>query len=171
APVSEVDRLFGEYKVGLIKSNWPFTESPSRPRLPVADSVPAMLAQQLYRQQTDWASAHSQLAQFYQNNGQRDRYLQTVLILADAFPFRSRLQFDAGVALIEAGRHRQALNYLYRAGQQAPRDINVLLALSHALILNRAHDTAREVLQRVLILDPGNMTATKALRQLEAVSN
>ena len=168
-PVSEVDRLFGEYKVELIKSNWPFTDRPGRPDLPPPDSVPAMLAQELYRQTTDWASAHRRLLQHYRSAGDRENFTRVALILADAFPFREELLFQAGVALIEARRPRQALNYLYRGARAAPRNVNLLLALSHALILNGARDQAREVLARVLSLDPGNASASDALRQLDSV--
>ncbi len=166
-PLSEVDRLFGGYKVELIKSNWPFTDTPGRPRLPPPDSVESMLAQQMYRQNIDWRTAHQRLLQHYRTEGDRENYTRVALILADAFPFRSDFLFQAGVALIEARRARQALGYLYRGAQAAPRDLNMLLALSHALALNGARDQAREVLARVLALDPGNTSATDALEQLD----
>lgn len=166
APLSEVDRLFGEYKIELIKANWPFSEAGGEPALPDPDSVPALLARQLYDQATDWTSAHRRLGEHYRANGQRDDYTRVALILADAFPFRAPFLFDAGVALIEAGRARQAVGYLYRGAQLAPRDVDLLLALSHALVLIGAEEQATEVLGRVVVLDPGNQTAAEALKQL-----
>ncbi|MDH3767879.1 MAG: hypothetical protein OES99_05445, partial [Gammaproteobacteria bacterium] len=166
-PVSEVDRLFAEYKIARITSNWPFIDAGQEPPLPSPDSVPAMLAQELYRQTSDWPTVHRRLADHYESVNNKDSYAKISLILADAFPFNSAALFQAGVALMDIGRNRQALSYLYRGAQRAPRDTNVLLALSHALLLNGARDTAREILQRVLALEPGNLTAQRALSQLE----
>lgn len=167
-PVSEVDRLFGEYKVALIRANWPFTETAGRPELPQPVSVPDRLAQQLYRQTTNWLNAHRQLAEYYRTTGDGQNFLRVALILADAFPFHAPVQYEAGVALIAEQRSRQAINYLYRGAKLAPGDVDMLLALSHALVLNRAKGPAVEVLQRVLAIDPDNATALGALSRLQA---
>ena len=89
------------------------------------------------------------------------------MILADAIPFRPQFQYQAGTALIEINRSRQAINYLYRGARFAPRDLNMLLALSHALVLNGATTQARDMLTRVLALDPTNATAKRVLSQLD----
>lgn len=169
-PLSEVDRLFGEYKVALIRNNWPFTNQPAQLRLPPPDSFESMLAQQMFRQEVDWSSAHLRLARHYRENNDRDNYTRIAVGLADAYPFRSELQFQAGVALIENGRPGQALRYLERGVEQSPQDINMLLALSHAWALNEAPESARAVLRRVLQLRPGHPTALRVLAELDLIT-
>lgn len=165
-PVSEVDRIFGGYKVELIKSNWPFSEGARRPVLPDPDSVPALLARELYDQRIDWTTAHLRLAAHYRSIGDQPNYTRTALILADAFPFRAQLLHQAGVALLEAGRARQAVDYLYRGARLAPRNVDLLLALAEALVVNGAREQAAEVLDRALVLEPDSRAAREALQRL-----
>lgn len=166
-PVSEVDRIFSEYKIARITSHWPFSNAGKEPPLPPPDGVPAMLAQQLYRQTLDWAGVHKRLAAHYKSIGDSQAYAKIVLILADAFPFDAPALYHAGVALLELGRNRQALDYLHRSARRAPDELNALLAYSHALLLNGAPQQARQVLQRVLAIDPDNATALQALQQID----
>lgn len=169
-PVSEVDRQFGAYKVALIKANWPFTDAPAEPRLPDPDSVPALLARELYNRRIDWTTAHARLAAHYRSVGDDIEYTRVVLILADAFPFRATLLQQAGVALITAGRYRQAVRYLYRAAQLEPRDAAILLALGDALLRDGAREQAAAVYERLLAIEPGNEAAQTRLRGLQGVT-
>jgi Flp pilus assembly protein TadD len=68
--------------------------------------------------------------------------------------------------LIPAGRPADALRYARRAADLEPRNVNHLLVLAHALILNGRPGEARPVLEKVLELEPGNPTAREVLPQL-----
>lgn len=165
-PVSDIDRLFGQYKTRRLLANWPFDETGQEPGLPPAQTEGERLAQALYRQQIDWPTAQDRLRQHYRGTGNVAEYSRITQILADAFPFVPTLQFDAGTSLIELGRPRDALRYTRRAVELEANTVNYLLAHGHALALTRRREEARATLERVLMLDPHNATAQLALEQI-----
>jgi len=165
-PVSDIDRLLGEYKIRKVLASWPFAEAGREPGLPPAQTEGERLAQALYRQQIDWPTAQDRLRQYYRRTGNFAEYSRISQILADAFPFVPTLQFDAGTSLIELERPRDALRYTRRAVELAGNTANFLLAHGHALALTRRREEARATLERVLTLDPHNATAQLALEQL-----
>jgi tetratricopeptide (TPR) repeat protein len=166
-PVSEVDRLFGEYKILRITAGWPFHDPPVEPRIPEPANEIERLARELYEQRINWAQANDRLRKLYRIEGNQHEYTRVSMILADAFPFIAQAQYDAGTALIQAQRAPEAVGYLRRAAGQAPDVTNHWLALGHALILTGRYDSARDSLRQALVLDPGNETATEALADLE----
>ena len=166
-PVSEVDRLFGEYKILRITAGWPFRDPPVAPELPEPRNEAGKLARQLYDQRINWAQANDQLRKLYRIEGNQHEYTRVTLILADAFPFIAQAQYEAGTALIKAQRAPEASAYLRRAVEQAPGVTNHWLAFAHALVLTGRYDIARDSLRRALALDPGNETAIKALADLD----
>jgi len=170
-PVSEVDRLFGKYKILRITAGWPFTDPPVTPAIPAPGNEIERLARQLYDQQINWTQANDQLRKLYRIEGNQHEYTRVTLILADAFPFIAQAQYEAGTALIKAQRAPEAVAYLGRAVDRAPRVTNHWLAFAHALVLTGRYGNARESLRRALALDPGNETATKALADLERLGS
>ncbi len=166
-PVSEVDRLFGEYKILRVIAGWPFRDPPIPVEIPEPRNEIEKLARQLYDQELNWAQANDQLRKLYRIEGNQHEYTRVTLILADAFPFIAQAQYEAGTALIKAQRAPDAVAYLRRAVERAPGVTNHWLAFAHALVLTGRYDDARESLLNALALDPGNETATKALADLE----
>ena len=165
-PVSDVDRLLGDYKVLRIKTGWPFSTSPQAPALPAATSEGARLAQELYHERTTWPEAQDALRRHYHAAGDRHGYAKVTLILADGLPFAAALQYDAAAALIEIGRPREAVRYSRRAVQLEPRNANHWLVHAHGLLLTGREDEGRAALQTVLELEPGNATARQVLGEL-----
>lgn len=165
-PVSEVDRLFGEYKVLRIKSGWPFAPTWTAPQLPPPASEPERLAQDLYFERISWPEAQDQLRRHYQATGDRAGYARVTTILADAFPFAGQLQFQSAAALIQLERPADALRYSRRAVELEPRSVDALLVHAHGLLLTRRIAEGREFLTRVLSIEPGNATAREVLSQL-----
>jgi lysophospholipase L1-like esterase len=165
-PVTEVDRYFGDYKVLLIKSGWPFALASTRPALPIPRSEGERLAQELYQQRITWPAAQDALRQHYRAAGDTRGYAHVTAILADAFPFTGNLQFEAAAALIEQNRPREALRYSRRAVDLQPRDVNSWLVHAHGLLLTGREPEGRKALEQVLALDPVNATARDVLRNL-----
>lgn len=166
-PVSEVDRLFGEYKLQRVMNDWPFVNTPSEPAIPEPTNEIENLAYQMYHRRIGWPQAMAAQLQHYRTAGNVDEARRVAMILADALPFVPGPQFQAGTALIQARRAPEARRYLARAERASPNDPNVLLAHAHALILTGETDEARPRLQRVLQIDPTNATARDALAQLD----
>jgi tetratricopeptide (TPR) repeat protein len=165
-PVSEVDRLFGEYKVQRIKSGWPFAPTWTAPRLPPPASEAERLAQDLYFERISWPEAQDQLRRHYQATGDRLGYARVTAILADAFPFAGQLQFQTAAALIQIDRPVDALRYSRRAIELDPRSVDALLVHAHGLLLSRRLAEGRHYLERVLEIEPANATAREVLSQL-----
>lgn len=164
-PVSALDRLFGEYKVARITSDWPFSDPPVRRELPTATNYAEELAQSLYRQTTTWPDATLKLRDYYRQREPAE-YLRLALILADAFPFMPGLQRDAAAALLPVNRAREALNYAYRAATREPNDVASLLVLAESFARMGRVRAAGEVLDRALTLEPDNARAAEAKRKL-----
>jgi predicted Zn-dependent protease len=165
-PVTDIDRHFGDYKVMLIKSGWPFSLKSDRPTLPSPGSEGERLAQELYHQRITWPAAQEALRQHYRSAGDKRGYMHVTTILADAFPFTGSLQFEAAAALIEQNRPREALRYSRRAVELQPGDVNSWLAHAHGLLLAGREPEGRAALERVLSLEPTNATARDVLRNL-----
>lgn len=165
-PVSEIDRLFGEYKLQSVINDWPFVASKRSPQIPAPTNAVEILAQQMLRRQLSWPQATGRLMTLYREQGNILEETRVSLILADALRFSPRPQFLAGTALIRAGRAKEALRYLERAAAIVPDDVGTLLALGHALILTDRDELARDRLTRVLQLQPNNTTAISALKEL-----
>jgi tetratricopeptide (TPR) repeat protein len=164
-PVSALDRVFGDYKLARITSDWPFSDPPVRRELPTATNYAEELAQSLYRQTTTWPDATLKLRDYYR---QREpvEYLRLALILADAFPFMPALQRDAAAALLPVDRAREALNYAYRAATREPNNVGSLLVLAESFARMGRVREAGEVLDRALTLEPDNTRAAEAKRKL-----
>jgi lysophospholipase L1-like esterase len=167
-PVSEVDRYFGDYKVLLIRSGWPFTTTSTRPTLPAPTSDGARLAQQLFLERISWPQAQDALRRHYQAAGDQRGYAHVTLILADAFPFAGTLQFEAAAALVGLERPREAVRYSRRAVELEPSNVDHWLVHAHGLLLAGREPEGRAALEQVLVLEPGNPTARQVLGQLTA---
>jgi len=166
-PVTGIDRWLGEYKVGRLKSGWPFREGQVDYRLPPASSEAERLAQALFREQTDWPRAQDALRRHYRETGDEAGYAHVTTVLADAFPTAQGLQFEAAAALIGRERPQDALRYARRAAALGPQVVNSWLVLGHALALLGRRDEAIVALEQALALEPGNVTAKTALEQLQ----
>jgi len=166
-PVSDVDRLLGDYKVRRIVAGWPFKPRFSAPQLPPPASEAERLAQEMYHERISWPAAHDALRRHYQAAGDKQGYAQATSILADAFPVGGLLQFEAAAALIELGRPREAVRYSSRAIELEPRVVNHWLVHAHGLLVTGRTDEGRAALQRVLELEPTNPTALQVIAEIE----
>jgi tetratricopeptide (TPR) repeat protein len=170
-PVSELDKLFGDFKVMQITADWPFSDPPVHRELPSPASYPAELARALYSQTTTWPEATLKLRDYYRRR-QPNEYRRLALILADAFPFMPNLQRDAAAALLPANRAREALNYAYRGATREPNNVASLLVLAESFARMGRKQDAREVLNRALLIEPGNAGILEAQQKLfEDMSN
>ena len=165
-PVSDIDRLLGDYKVLRIKSGWPFSDGRTTVTLPAPASEAERLAQELYHERISWPEAHDRLRRHYREQGDRAGYAHVTAILADAFPFTGSLQFETAAALIELGRPRDAVRYSARGTGLEPRNVNQWLVHAHGLLLAERERDGRAALQQALALEPGNPTARKVLDEL-----
>lgn len=79
----------------------------------------------------------------------------------DKEPDNAAIVDSLGWVLFRLGRTDDALVHLQRAAKLTP-DAEVLAHLAQALWQGSAHDEARQVLQRAVVLDPGNRAVKRA---------
>jgi lysophospholipase L1-like esterase len=166
-PVTDVDRWLGEFKLLRIKSAWPFSTAGTLPVLPAPATEGERLAQAVYREELSWPEAQDRLRAAQRAAGDEAEYTRTTLVLADAFPFAPQIQFEAAAALVAANRPADGWRYAARALELAPDDVNSLLVGAHASILSGQRDRGRQLLQRVLQIEPDNATARRVLQEMQ----
>lgn len=103
-PVTEVDRLYGEWRARYLMSDWPFTDQKEPFWLPPATGPVEEIAQEYYRGSTEWPEAMRRLLAHYRSTGNAAEAARVALLLAEAFPNRLDDQQTATAALLAAGR-------------------------------------------------------------------
>jgi lysophospholipase L1-like esterase len=103
-PVTEVDRLYGEWRARYLTSDWPFTEPPEPFQLPLAKSPVERIAASYYGGSDDWPNAMRRLLTYYRSIGDDSDVARVAVLLAEAFPNRAEDQRVAAEVLLAAGR-------------------------------------------------------------------
>jgi lysophospholipase L1-like esterase len=115
-PVTEVDRLYGEYRIAGLTAGWPFSERNERFRPPPPAGPVERIAQSFYRGRYPWPDAMRELLDHYRTQGETDEAARVAVLLAEAFPYRPQDQRTAAELLEKAGRPDAEL-YRRRAGE------------------------------------------------------
>lgn len=168
APLTEVERLAGEYRLLRLKSDWPFHEVRQPLQLPEPRSEPEQIARAWFEAKIDWPEAMNRALAHYQRAGRTAEAAKVAVNLAHAFPFRGDAQYIAGSLLMRDERADRALPFLHAAASAAPRDPRYLMALAQAYYLAGRIDDSLQVLRRVLAIEPGHPTAADFVSRLES---
>ncbi|HSR50549.1 MAG TPA: SGNH/GDSL hydrolase family protein [Acidobacteriota bacterium] len=118
APVTEVDRLYGQWRAQYLVSDWPFSERKRSFRPPAANTPPEKIARDYYKSRYQWPDAMRALLTHYVRAGQVDEAAKVATLLAEAFPYRADDQAVAHHWLKKAGRPEAEI-YLRRS--QSPQ--------------------------------------------------
>ena len=94
-PVTEVDRLYGEYRIAGLTAGWPFSDGEGRFRPPPATNPVERIAQNFYRGSYPWPDAMRELLDYYRSQGATAEAAKVAALLADAFPYRPEDQRPA----------------------------------------------------------------------------
>lgn len=116
-PVTEVERLYGEWRVGGLTADWPFTETPRRFEVPEPVDEVEGIAVDYLRGRMQWPDAMRDLLDHYRHRGDLVEAARVAVLLAEAFPHRRDDQLAAAEALAAAGRDDAAV---YRRRAVAP---------------------------------------------------
>jgi len=113
-PVTEVDRLYGEWRARYLMSDWPFTDEKESFWLPPVTNRVEEIAEEYYRGSVEWPQAMRRLLDHYRCAGNVAEAARVAVLLAEAFPNRMEDQRAAAEALRAAGR-ADAVVYRRRA--------------------------------------------------------
>lgn len=103
-PVTEVDRLYGEWRIGGLTADWPFADTPRRFEVPPPANEVEAIAEDYLRGRVQWPDAMRALLDHYRHRGDRVEAARVAVLLAEAFPHRRDDQRAAAAALAAAGR-------------------------------------------------------------------
>lgn len=119
-PVTEVDRLFGEYRIGYLTAGWPFTVPEEEYELPPPNNRTERIAQEYYRGSYGWPDAMRRLLDLYRSRRETENAARVAVLVADAFPYQAEDQLAAATLLDQLGRPESTC-YRQRA-QEVLRD-------------------------------------------------
>lgn len=132
-PVTEVDRLYAELRIGRLTSDWPFTPEPTPFRLPTPTTAVERIAFDYYRGRDEWPDAMRKLLEHYRTLRDVRNGARVAVLLADAFPYLEANQRLAAELLLRA-RRPGAEVYLDRALEvTAPQRRSALRAIREDL--------------------------------------
>jgi len=168
APLTEVERLAGEYRVARLMTDWPFHDERQPLVLPEPATEPERIARRWFDGGIEWAEAMNEALRHYQRAGEWIEASRVAVNVATAFPFRPDAQVVAGSLLLRAGAPGRALPFLHAAARMQPRDTATLMSLAQAYYMDGRIPESLQVLERVLAIDPGHPTAPGFVEKLEA---
>jgi tetratricopeptide (TPR) repeat protein len=167
-PVTEPDRLNGEYRVRMLMNDWPFVASRRAVELPPPSNPIEQLAQAWVAGRLSWGEVMNNALAEYQRAGNTTEAARVAANLAEGFVATDSPQYAAGVMLLRDGQVERALRYLRRAQALNPEPIEYSLSLAEALFRNGDRDESIAVLEAVLQKHPGEQRAEYWLQNLRA---
>jgi lysophospholipase L1-like esterase len=121
-PVTEVDRLYGEYRIRHLTAGWPFSRGDGRWQPPPATDRVERIAQGYYRGSYPWPDAMRELLDYYRRRNATAEAAKVAVLIAEAFPYRAEDQRTAAELLLAAGRTDHIV--YRRAGELASLERN-----------------------------------------------
>lgn len=133
-PVTKADKLYGEYKVAKLTSDYPFTNQKVSVPAPdtntiEGDAVVKRLAGE------DWLNLNRKLSPIYQREKDINEGALISGLLADALPHEYNLTYIAGLIYKKANNIPLSLYYLNRAVQMKPESLPVRLSIAQNYFL------------------------------------
>jgi len=165
-PVTEVDRLNGEYRVTMLKNDWPFVPERRTVTFPAPAHRVEEIAQRWFAGRLSWAEAMNEALAWYQQQGDYDEASRVAVNLADGLVASAEAQYVAGALLLRADAADRALHYLRRAIALDAGKVEYLLSLAQAqFMLGRPQDSIA-TLEGILKRQPGESRAEYWLAEI-----
>jgi lysophospholipase L1-like esterase len=167
-PVTEIDRLAGEYRVAVLKNDWPFVPqrqptSFARPANPLEETAQAWFAKRI-----SWAEAMQKALAYYQQAGNVDEAARVAVNLADAFVTAENVQYAAGKLLLRANQPERGGQYVRRALRLNPVPVEYRLSLAESQFRSGHPEASITTLEAILKERPGDERAQYWLREMRA---
>jgi len=165
-PVTEVDRLNGEYRVTMLKNDWPFVPERRTVTFPAPAHRVEEIAQRWFAGRLSWTEAMNEALAWYQQQGDYDEASRVAVNLADGLVASAEAQHVAGALLLRADAADRALHYLRRAIALDAGKVEYLLSLAQAqFMLGRPQDSIA-TLEGILKRQPGESRAEYWLAEI-----
>jgi hypothetical protein len=165
-PVTEVDRLQGQYRVELLKNDWPFVPERRPVTLPAPRDRIEEIAQLWFAGRLSWAEAMEQAFAWYQQQGNHVEAARVAVNLADAVINAADPQYVAGQQLLRAGDPARGERYLRRAIRLDGTRVEYQMSLAQAQFMQGRVQDSIATLEAVLAKHPGDERARYWLGQV-----
>ena len=158
-PVTPIDRLGGEYRVAVLKNDWPFVPERQPTQFAPPATAEEVIAQRLFAGQVSWPNAMNEAIGHFDSTGNALESIRATANLADAFVNLAAPQHSAAVLMLRANQPERALAYATRAVRREPGSPDYLLTLAEAQFRTRRVAQSAETLRKILASDPGETRA------------
>jgi len=165
-PLTEVDRLHGEYRVATLRNDWPFVAERRPTQLPAPTSRIEEIAQSWFAGGMNWAEAMNEALAEYQRTGNDAEAARVTVNLADAFINSAQAQYTAGRQLLQADQAPRALRYLRRATGLDDGVIEYQMSLAQAQFMLGRKSESVTTLEAILAKHPDDARAKYWLAQM-----
>ena len=167
-PLTEVDRLHGEYRMAVLKNDWPFVPERRPVTLPAPANRVEEIAQSWFTDRLNWVQAMDQALVHYQQAGNDAEAARVAVNLADAIVNSPAAQYTAGRLLLRAGSAPRGIHYLHRAVALDGNAIEYQLSVAQAqFMLGRPADSVA-TLEAVLAKHPDDARAKYWLAEMRS---
>ena len=158
-PVTEVDRLQGQYRIELLKNDWPFVPARRAVTLPAPGNRIEAIAQQWFAGRFGWSEAMSQALAWYGQQGNDREAARVAVNLADAVINAADPQYVAGRQLLKAGDPARGERYLRRAIRLDGTRVEYRMSLAQAQFMQGRVQDSIATLEAVLAEHPDDERA------------
>jgi len=134
-PATEVDRLHGEYRVAMLRNDWPFVAERRATTLPPPANPIEAIAQSWFAGRLSWMEAMNEAFKYYQQQGNRSEAARVAVNLADAVVDSAEAQYLAGRELLSASQPQRGERYLRRAIALDGARVEFGLSLAQSLFM------------------------------------
>ncbi|MBQ1782748.1 MAG: tetratricopeptide repeat protein [Gammaproteobacteria bacterium] len=131
-PLTAVDDIIADYKIRVLKADYPFTKVKRDIPFPTPTNVVEQIAAQYQMGKLDWFKSQQSLLGHYRSSGDSLNALRSARLLAQAFPSQFGPNFATGALLLSRQDGRRAVRYLERALTSDPRNPEAWKALIFA---------------------------------------
>ena len=153
-PVTEVDRLHGEYRVAVLRNDWPFVAERRPTTLPAATNRLEATAQRWFAGEIGWLEAMNDALAWYQQQGNAAEAARVAVNLAEALVNSADAQFAAGRLLLRNDEPQRGERYLRRAMALDAARIEPQLSLAQSLFMQGRVAESIATLEAVLARHP-----------------
>jgi tetratricopeptide (TPR) repeat protein len=158
-PVTEVDRLHGEYRVAMLKNDWPFVPERRSTTLPAATTRIEQIAQSWFAGRLTWLEAMNEALATYQQDSNHLEAARVAVNLAEAFVNAAEPQYTAGRLLLRAEQAERGLHHLRRAVALDASRVEYWLSLAQAQFMLGRPDDSIATLEAILARHPEDSRA------------
>ncbi len=167
-PVTEVDRVYGEWRLQQLLHQWPFVANTEPWEPPGPRNTIEKIARDWYEGRISWRQALQRAQDHYERQEDAREFMRVVVTRAIANPTDPEAAYMAGSTLVAAGDVSRALPFLRKATALEPGNGRYLLSLAMALEMAGRLEDALLVMEQAMTVDPAPAAGPAFIEKLRS---